>query len=925
MQKAIICLLIIFCCFITKAQNVGIGTTAPVARLHVADSNVVFTAGDPFLSVTGNVPVGGAGGRMLWYAGKTAFRAGYVDDAQWNKDSIGYFSFASGYSTRATNQYSSALGRNTIASGTSASAFGYFTTASGSNSTASGSYTIAAGQDAIAMGNNTLSGGFASVSLGFATYAKADMSTALGSYTKARSPNSLVIGFNNDTSNTNRLFEIGNGTADNARANALTVLNTGNVGIGTASPNASAILDISSSSKGLLLPRMTTAQRNAIVSPATGLVIFNTDDDCTDVFDGANWIRNCGFKITGMEAMPAGNWSEASDFSGPQRSEAVCFSIGGKAYAGTGLINSSSFQYSNELWEFDPSTNAWSQKANFGGAARFGATGFAIGSKGYIGTGLSTSGYTNDFWEYDPATNTWIQRASFPGTGRYRAAGFSSTTNGYITTGYDGSFPVDLWEYNPASNTWTQRANFPGSGRSSPAALSINAKGYVGMGLGQSSILSDFWEYDPAGNAWTPKASFGGGGRRLCPSFTIGSLGYIGPGENGSFNVVDFWEYSPATNTWTQKASFPGASRTGAAGFAIGTNGYIGIGSGRTDFWKYNTQPINVNTYSNNNLPVGVSVTDGSWKRLGNDLYSVVPGNVTINRYLGIGTGNANAPLQFSNTIANRKMVLWETANNDHQFYGIGVNSGVLRYQADGTVADHVFYAGVNGTTSNELVRIKGTGLVGIGTSTPAKQTEIIGPASAIPVTLVIGNRGGFGPAAMEFVSDYGLASQWRPGYIRSNDAGGFTGSVEIYTNGTGSGNLYGSVKGLEVRNGITYTSTGTVSSWSDARLKSGITPFTAGLDVIRKINPVSFSYNDLSPFSTGKQQIGIIAQELEKIAPYMVDKTSTKEMEDMRSVNSQAYTFLLINAVKEQQQQIEQQQHQIDELKKIVEQLLKK
>src|SRR3546814_4500640 len=40
-----------------------------------------------------------------------------------------------------------------------------------------------------------------------------------------------------------------------------------------------------------------------------------------------------------------------------------------------------------------------------------------------------------------------------------------------------------------------------------------------------------------------------------------------------------------------------------------------------------------------------------------------------------------NAPLQFNTAFANRKIVLRETANNDHQFYGFGVNSPTLRYQ----------------------------------------------------------------------------------------------------------------------------------------------------------------------------------------------------------------------------------------------------
>ena len=41
-----------------------------------------------------------------------------------------------------------------------------------------------------------------------------------------------------------------------------------------------------------------------------------------------------------------------------------------------------------DFWEYDPAANTWTQKADFGGTARYGAVGFSIGSKGYIGTGL---------------------------------------------------------------------------------------------------------------------------------------------------------------------------------------------------------------------------------------------------------------------------------------------------------------------------------------------------------------------------------------------------------------------------------------------------------------------------------------------------------------------------------------------------------
>ena len=51
-------------------------------------------------------------------------------------------------------------------------------------------------------------------------------------------------------------------------------------GIGVTNPDASSALEISSTTKGLLMPRMTTAQMNAIAAPANGLMIYNTTDSC---------------------------------------------------------------------------------------------------------------------------------------------------------------------------------------------------------------------------------------------------------------------------------------------------------------------------------------------------------------------------------------------------------------------------------------------------------------------------------------------------------------------------------------------------------------------------------------------------------------------------------------------------------------------
>lgn len=66
---------------------------------------------------------------------------------------------------------------------------------------------------------------------------------------------------------------------------------SGSTGIGTSSPASSAILEIKSTSKGILTPRMTQSERDAIVSPATGLLIFQTNNSPGFYFyDGAKWV-----------------------------------------------------------------------------------------------------------------------------------------------------------------------------------------------------------------------------------------------------------------------------------------------------------------------------------------------------------------------------------------------------------------------------------------------------------------------------------------------------------------------------------------------------------------------------------------------------------------------------------------------------------
>lgn len=291
-------------------------------------------------------------------------------------------------------------------------------------------------------------------------------------------------------------------------------------------------------------------------------------------------------------------WTQKADFGGRERSGAACFIINSKLYVGLGYNYFNSPQFKKDFWEYDPATNIWTQKADFEGTARSSSVCFSIGNKGYIGTGGDGITYYKDFWEYDPVTDTWLQKADFGGTPRI-AVGFSIGNKGYIGIGKDSNgYKNDFWEYDPTTDTWTQKENFGGTARSSLVGFFIGNKGYIGTGYDGVSYYKDFWEYDPATDTWTQKADFGGTSRNGA-GFSIENKGYIGTGFGGTgIYYNDFWEYEPITDTWTQKAIFPGAARCAVVGFSILNKGYIGTGfhihypEGYPvffmDFWEYN-------------------------------------------------------------------------------------------------------------------------------------------------------------------------------------------------------------------------------------------------------------------------------------------------------------------------------------------------
>ena len=181
--------------------------------------------------------------------------------------------------------------------------------------------------------------------------------------------------------------------------------------------------------------------------------------------------------------------------------------------------------------------------------------------------------------------------------------------------------------------------------------------------------------------------------------------------------------------------------------------------------------------------------------------------SITSAGNVGIGTTTPNAPLQLSNSIINRKIVLYETVNNDHEFLGFGINLGALRYQTANSGDDHVFYSGINATSSLELMRIKGNGNVGIGT-TPTQKLEVAGSIYINKDDTV-------------FAIDAGSAS--RLGFVKQS------GSLPVIASGSGSPILLGTWSVAGIVNAGSYTERMRISSSGNVGIGLATTTGTGG------------------------------------------------------------------------------------------------
>ncbi|NDV82774.1 kelch repeat-containing protein [Bacteroides sp. 51] len=307
-----------------------------------------------------------------------------------------------------------------------------------------------------------------------------------------------------------------------------------------------------------------------------------------------------------------GVWNERSDFDGKTRSGAASFTIGTQGYICGGYTGKKT-EYLNDLWEYNTSGNYWTQLASMpdeAGTCRRAATGFSIGSKGYITTGYDWVDikYLADTWEYDPAANSWAKKDDYAGGARQYALSFTIGNYGYVGTGYDDNYLKDFYRFDPtaaAGSQWQKIDGFGGTKRMGGTAFVINDAAYICTGINNGTYVNDLWKFDPsASEPWTSLRKIIDDDddndfdddyttitRAHAVSFVIDNKGYLVTGEAGGYRT-DYWVYDPTTDLWNNEdfTPFEGSGRSGAVAFSTGTRGFVTTGASSSyyfdDTWE---------------------------------------------------------------------------------------------------------------------------------------------------------------------------------------------------------------------------------------------------------------------------------------------------------------------------------------------------
>ncbi len=624
---------------------------------------------------------------------------------------------------------------------------------------------------------------------------------------------------------------------------AATITFAQNVGIGTTAPDPSALLDVNSSTLGVLVPRLTSAQMNAIVSPAPGLLIYNTDSTSFAYFTSSTWvylhgdssarnawstIGNSGTnasshfigttddvplmlrvnnqeagrigKSTGDGSVFLGYEAGMNDDLSDNQNTFLGYQSGKQTTTGMGNVaNGYKSMQTNITGNLNTATGHEALLSNTSGnentangatALRSNTTGnfnVANGSKALYsnteGVNNTANGYRSLYSNITGSHNTanGLEALFHNTTGNYNTAtgqqslrtnteGNNNTANGVEALRFNtiGSNNMANGFYalrnntegnnNTASGVEALRFNSVGSGNvaNGYAALRANTTGNLNLASGDSSMVNNTTgsKNIAEGHLALSSNTTGSFNTALGYRANVNQAGLVNATAIGAYARVDtdnslvlgsisglngatsstrvgIGTSSPAFPLTVRTSNTTEGAKVASLASAIGDSLFqLNVTRGATTNIAGSWTTAIGQAYNGGSITEGIkfirgiSATDGAMALTTNNIERM---RITSTGDIGIGTPFPHALLQLANTLTNRKIVLFESANNDHQFLGFGINPGMMRYQVANANDNHVFFSGLNSTSSTELMRITGQGKVGIGTSNPLSALDVGG------------------------------------------------------------------------------------------------------------------------------------------------------------------------------------------------------
>jgi hypothetical protein len=445
------------------------------------------------------------------------------------------------------------------------------------------------------------------------------------------------------------------------------------------------------------------------------------------------------------------------------------------------------------------------------------------------------------------------------------------------------------------------------------------------------------------------------GSQVLTAAFQNLSVGFLAGPVNAGLNTAFFGFNAGHSNSGSNNSFFGGLAGTrntdGISNSFFGTqagefnstqsnNTFVGTGAGGQNGFNDvgNTAHFNTfigrgagitNTRGNNNTALGLLANVGAVDLVNSTVIgsralvtqnnSLVLGSIngtngaTADTNVGIGTTAPLGRLQVvtSNDAVPTNVVAWDSR---HLVIGGSANTGGIGFSYD--QINNVGYIGALSPNAawRNLVLQSGGGTVGIGTGTTAPEKQLHVNGSGILSTgatagVTFRDRGSISPNDDWLWYSTGNLARFR----RANEPG-----VDLFTiSTTGVVQLFG----LGTAGGVPlcFNPFNQISLCSSSiRYKQNLKPFNTGLDLIKRLRPVTFNWK-----ADNKEDMGLVAEEVADVEPLLVTHNDKGEIE---GVKYDRIGVVLISVVKGQQAQIEGQrkmievqQEQIEALKKLV------